>query len=1439
MKIIYLLSLSILVVFISQFKVSAQTVLTPGDVAIIAFNSTNPDEFAFVTLRDLTAGTVINFTDNGFSSPTSGRTGENFLTYTAPSNICAGTVISWMNGMSIVGTGWSASAPTNFAFNAQGDQLFAFQGPTANWSSQSGITLLYGITTVSNWLTTGTAAAPTSYSPSGLSDTYKLVILTNNNLALTSLSLTGTAVQIISQVNNPTNYTQALDPVRVSFPTYSQFVVNSANFSYPQSPFCSNDNSEELPVFEGISGGVFSGSNSLLVNQLSGGFTPNNNSSGSYQVTYSYNYGIGCSDLTSTTSVNITQLPTATISYSGSPFCSNASQQAPVLVGDNSGSYSSTNGLSIQPNGLIAPSSSIPGSYLVTYSIPAFGGCGQVNTTSSLTITAIPNPGFSYSNNSLCTSGPAVQPSLSGTSPGVFSTSQGLTLDASSGEINPTSSAPGTYSVQFTIPAANGCSDQSSLQSISIEAQPNATVSYPNSPYCSNSGFVLPVLTGTTGGVFSSAVGVSLNNTTGIINTSASVAGAYTVNYVIPASQACPIFSTFANISITELPTASISYSEPFCSTSPVQNVSLLGTVGGSFSANNGLAINSGNGDIDPSNSLAGVSTVSYTIPASNGCPSQTFTTTVNINDLNPPSISYSASSFCNDGTFETVSQTGSSGGTYTSTTGLSINGNSGQINLASSLAGTYTITYSVPASGGCPIQTATASVSIVAAPVASISYANSPFCQGGANEPVNLVGSSGGTYSSSSGLSVDANSGTIDLSASQAGTYTVTYTIPAANGCSAFSTTASATINAPPSANLNYAGTPFCSTAGLQSVTQIGTSGGSYSSTLGLTINASTGEINPATSSAGSYTVTYTVASSGGCSASSATTNVAVIPAPTATISYATPFCTSSSSAQNPTLTGSSGGTYSSTSGLTISASTGAISPITSTAGTYTVTYSVPASAGCASFSTTTQVSLSSPATASISYLSSPFCTNSSPVQVTLSGSQGGIFSSTSGLTLNSTTGQIQPGLSQAGTYTILYTLAAIAGCPSQTFNTSVIISELPAATLSYSGPPFCTNSPQSSPSLQGTPGGSFSANSGLSINTGTGVITPNLSSAGNYTVTYTMPGNAGCPSQNSTTNVSVNTPVLTLISYGNGIICSNTSSVTPTISGLQGGTFSASNGLQINAVTGEISPVLSVNGTYVINYQTPTGANGGCSATNASQVINIQVPILPVISSTGSSNICGTGQNVELVSNYSTGNSWSVGGSNDTLVVYQAGSIVLTVTDANGCSGVSAPFTVNTASALDNSVTVVGNIITSNQNNASYQWYYCTPNLTEIPGEVQQGFSANQNGDYAVEITVNGCIATSACTTILIVGQKDLETETWKVYPNPGWGRVRIGVPNFSNQYKLNVFSTLGVNLLSDLQVEENQEIDLDHLPDGIYYLKLSGYSDSILKWIKTSLD
>ena len=76
-------------------RAQAQTVLLPGDLVIVGYNATDPDDFAFTPLVNLEAGTQFKFTDNGWQ-PTGGfRLTEGICTYTAPAGgVPRGTIVS-------------------------------------------------------------------------------------------------------------------------------------------------------------------------------------------------------------------------------------------------------------------------------------------------------------------------------------------------------------------------------------------------------------------------------------------------------------------------------------------------------------------------------------------------------------------------------------------------------------------------------------------------------------------------------------------------------------------------------------------------------------------------------------------------------------------------------------------------------------------------------------------------------------------------------------------------------------------------------------------------------------------------------------------------------------------------------------------------------------------------------------------------------------------------------------------------------------------------------------------------------------------------------------------------------------------------------------------------------------------------------------------------
>ncbi|UAY52834.1 MBG domain-containing protein [Ferruginibacter albus] len=106
-------------------------------------------------------------------------------------------------------------------------------------------------------------------------------------------------------------------------------------------------------------------------------------------------------------------------------------------------------------------------------------------------------------------------------------------------------------------------------------------------------------------------------------------------------------------------------------------------------------------------------------------------------------------------------------------------------------------------------------------------------------------------------------------------GTYILSWTI--SNGvCNASSSNVQITITQAPNASISYA-IDQCTASGTIAVMQTGNTGGTFSSTTGLVIDSSTGDINLALSKGGNYTVAYSVEAAGGCSNLNALTNISI----------------------------------------------------------------------------------------------------------------------------------------------------------------------------------------------------------------------------------------------------------------------------------------------------------------------------------------------------------------------------------------------------------------------------------------------------------------------------------------------------------------------------------------------------------------------------------
>ncbi len=239
----------------------------------------------------------------------------------------------------------------------------------------------------------------------------------------------------------------------------------------------------------------------------------------------------------------------------------------------------------------------------------------------------------------------------------------------------------------------------------------------------------------------------------------------------------------------------------------------------------------------------------------------------------------------------ETYTLSGSVSGNIT--TGTWSTAGTGSFDNSSSLTATYTpsatdissgsvvltLTSGDPA-GPCGTSADNMTLNIINVDDAGFSYSSGTFCATASN-PSPTVNTPGGTFTSSpAGLVIDAGTGLVDLASSVPQSYTITYTT---NGTCPNSSTVSFTITNGFDSEFSYAG-PFCQYSSNPLPVHTTGSDGVYSSTpSGLIFtNTSTGEIDLSASSPGTYTVTNTIAASGGCAASTSSYTVQIIQAPT-----------------------------------------------------------------------------------------------------------------------------------------------------------------------------------------------------------------------------------------------------------------------------------------------------------------------------------------------------------------------------------------------------------------------------------------------------------------------------------------------------------------------------------------------------------------------------
>jgi gliding motility-associated-like protein len=1151
-------------------------------------------------------------------------------------------------------------------------------------------------------------------------------------------------------------------------------------FSYPASNYCKNV-TNPAPVFAGSGqAGLFSASPAGLsfVSTSTGEINLAASSSGTYVVTNTISPSGTCPGSSATTSIIIYPYPTMTSASTASicingvvniPFSSSMSSTYTWLTTDNV----NTSGESITTQTTTSLTNTITGTnsslqiliYTVTPTAIVSGNCVGNPQTVSVTINPKDNPAFTYPSSTNCQTGANPPATITGLAGGTFSAnSGGLVFLNAAGTINLPSSTISSYTVTY---ATNGICPNSQIFPITITTAPSAAFSYSGTPYCQIPSKTNPLPTfgaGAGGGSFSvTPAGLIINNLTGELDLLSSTAGTYTVTNTIAASGGCGVSTATTAITVTALQSAAFNYTaSPICQNGTNPLPTFIGSGGtGTFTSTAGLNVSAGTGSINLSLSSAGIYTVTNTIAAAGGCPLVSETSTITITPLPIATFNYTNTPYCQNGTnpLPTFTGGGMAGVFSSSSVFLDINSATGLINLANSTADNYIVVNTIAASNGCPAVVASGSVTITKLPITTILYSGTPYCSNSANPTptLNVDGTNGIYTYTPSGLSIDANAGTINLASSTVGTYTITNTVAASNGCPTVVSSYPITISQLPSAIFNYSATPYCINGSNPSPSYTGTAtAGTFSATAGLSVNVSSGSVNIGASSAGTFTVTNTISAANGCPDVSEINTITINPIATASAGTDAVICASNSyslagsiggAATTLSWTTNGNGTFNNaTTGLSVY--TPSASDISAGNVILTITSNDPAGP-CSSAIDAMTLSINPTPTVSAGSTNTLTCSNTT---LSLSGSGTGTYS-WNGPGIISGSNTATPTINLPGTYSLVVTSAL--SCPSSISTVSISQNTTtPSPTASNSTTLTCLTT---TASLIGGPASGVTYQwSGPAI---TGISTTQnivASASGTYTLLVKSTVN-GC-TNTAVTSVTQNTvaPITTGSTTGSITCTTNTINLNSTLAGMNY-TWTAPSGSSILSGSSLQNAVGQGLGTYSVYVLNPT--NNCTYSTTTAAIQNTTTPS-GVSAGSNQSLICGV-SSVTLTGTATPTNSsvnWLGGvcGSSTNFITTACAPGAYTLSVAHpitGCVSISTVAVVSstdtpqaTVNAVTNSITCTNSLVIigvtlNNSDPVNYSW-----SGSGISGASNTAvITTTASGTYSVTITntVTSCQA------------------------------------------------------------------------------------------------
>jgi large repetitive protein len=872
----------------------------------------------------------------------------------------------------------------------------------------------------------------------------------------------------------------------------------------------------------------------------------------------------------------------------------------------------------------------------------------------TITFTNISDPGVTYSSGN-CNTSPLYYWAITGPSTGIVTSGTLGSNGSSPANINAWSTGSSPLTMQFTTPGSyqmklsigNSCGIDDTTLNFCVVAQPQPQFSVNPNSGCyppslnvaaTNSTVIPANACFTTAYAYNWSVTPSIGwafngpGTATSINSgfTFSAAGTYTVTLAASVNNLAGCTATTTQqVTISQAPTVNAGADFSICASAvPIQ---LNGSPSGGAWA--GTGVSSTGLYTPPSNS--GTATLTYTLPSSSTCPSQSDQLIVTINPKPTVSILPATPNICNGSSVSLTASSSITSSTFSWSPSNGLSSSTGAtVSANPSATTTYTVTGTAP-STGC---NNTVSVLVTVNPNPTVSVPTPASICAGNSTALTATGAGGlgpYTYAWSPALGLSSTSGA-SVTASPTITSSYSVVVTDSRGCTG-NATVTVTVNPIPVVNAGP-DVSICSGSGANTLTGFSPAAGTWTGT-GVT---STGVFTP--SGLGNITLTYSVTQNGCTGTDQLIVNV--INPTTANAGVDQGICLNANAIS---LTGTpSGGNWS---GGSLVSQTGVFTP--SSAGTHTLTYTF----GSGSCTATDQVVITVYALPTVSVNDPTICAG---IQATLTavGSNGlapyfYAWSPTAGLSA-SNVAIVNVSPTASTTYTVTITDAH--SCSASDVS-SITVNPIP---IVNAGPDVGVCNTPNSFTLTG-----FSPIGGNWMGTGVtpaGVYTP--SGPAQITLTYSFTQNGCTGSDDIVLNVTNPTPANAGTDQN---ICLNAPAIS--LSGIPiGGSWSG---------TGVTNQGVFTPSTLGISTLTYSFGTGNCQV---SDQVDIHVLALPSVSVSPISFCTGLSGTLQAVGSGGAGTytylwapSSGLSATTGVSVIADStlsGTYTATITDANSCS-------------------------------------------------------------------------------------------------------------------------------------------------------------------------